>query len=114
MNIDIPENTPIDEEFIKDAEAKLSQVGQDLTKNKMEEAKLLQASMADGGPSSINEALNNLIRYCKLTPRSLALRAGMSRKRIVRMINGEIGISLEDNEKMERVFRSIAPNLYKF
>jgi len=113
-DIHIPENTPIDEAFVEEANQKLSQLSKDMVSNKMAEAKLLQESMADGGPGSMNEALSVLIKHCGLTVRSLAVRAGISRKKIQRMIDGEVGISLEDNDKMEQVFRSIKPDLYNF
>jgi len=114
LPFEIPENTPIDEAFIEEANTKLSELSKQMVADKTAEAKLIQASIADGGPSSTNESLSNLIIYCGLTIRSLAVRAGISRKKIQRMINGEISISTEDNEKMEQVFRSIKPNLYNF
>ena len=114
LPFEIPDNTPIDEAFIEEANQKLSEVSKQMATDKMEEAKLIQASIADGGPSSTNEALSNLISYCGLTVRSLAVKAGISRKKIQRMVNGEMNISPEDNEKMEQVFRSIKPNLYNF
>jgi DNA-binding phage protein len=114
LPFEIPDNTPIDEAFIEEANTKLSQVSKQMVSDKMEEAKLMQASIADGGPSSINEALSNLISYCGLTVRSLSKKANISRTKLQRMVDGRLTISPEDNDKMEQVFRSIKPNLYNF
>lgn len=70
-------------------------------------------SVAHGGPSSTNEALINLMQYCGISTRTMAQRINISRTKLKDMLDGKRDIPPIVLEKMDDIFKSIKPDLYK-
>lgn len=110
----IPDDAPVDAEVIREVKTGLSQLGKDIILNKKAEATVLQESMADGGPGSVNEAIINLMHSCNVGIRFLAQKTGIKRKRLLMMIEGHIEMPPEVLGKITDVFRTRQPSLFSF
>lgn len=113
MNIDIPDDLPVDEDFVKEATGQLNVLSKDMMKQKMEEAELLRSSAADGGPDSIQGAFIHLMKECNIGVRRMAERIGVKRKVLQKMLDGEIALEPRIMVAMENVFQTIKPELFK-
>lgn len=110
--LEIPEDLPIDDAFVKKTEIELEKVGKDLASNKMKEMHLLQESAANGGPSSPQEAIVVAMDYCGVGIRSLAQYAGVSRTKLKRMIDGQIAMPPEVLDKCCELFHRKKPDIF--
>ena len=113
-DFDIPEDTPVDKEFVKEATSNIKGLGKDIISNKMAETQLIQQSIAEGGPSSPNEAVINLMQYLNVGIRYLAGKVGVRRKMLVRMLEGHTPMPPEVMVKIHEVFKTKQPTLFDF
>lgn len=104
---DIPENAPVDPQIVKDAVRGIHQFSKDFVQGKMDEIKLVQQSAAEGGPTSPGEGVMACMDLCNMGIRDLANRVKVPRKKLLRMLNGEIPWNAEIGQKIEAVFEKI-------
>ena len=100
---ELPDNAEVDENLVKEAKASVKEMGKSLLIGKMEEAKILQESIKDGGPGSAHEALFSLMNYTNTGFRALAVKAKVSRKKLVRMMEGHTDMDPEVFSKISDV-----------
>lgn len=111
---DIPADAPVDAAFLKDAKKDLSGITKGLMTGKMEEAKLLSQSAAEGGPSSAGEAFVSLVANLGLGIRQIAKRAGVRRQAVKRMLEGDIAITPEVSDAIYQEAKRKDPGLFAF
>ena len=109
---DIPDNAPVDEEVIKDVKTRLSGLTKDIVQNKIEESKIIQESVANGGPSNSNEAIVNLMDYLNVGIRALAHAVNVPRKKLVNMIEGRTPMPPEVMSAIHDFFKMKQPSLF--
>lgn len=105
---------PVDEKMLKEVKNELKDLTKNIMVGKMEESKILQESIAEGGPGSPNEAIFNLMEYTNTGIRFLAQKTGQKRKILLRMLNGEIPLPPEVMSSIYDVFKQKNPELFSF
>jgi DNA-binding phage protein len=90
----------IDAINIDELEENLKGVMDDFVGSKEREMQTIMASSRDGGPESLSDAVAILAQDAKLTPRQIAQRTGISRKKIAAALEGEGNLAGEDFVKV--------------
>ena len=97
----------------KAIEETLEKLQQDTLTGKLKEHQILAQSQLNGGPSSPQEAIINMMDYCGVGIRTLSKVTNIPRKRLLSMIEGRIDIPAEVVVKIVEVFERKAPHLFK-
>lgn len=108
----LPDDAPFDPNVVKEVQENLKQVTTGMMAGRMQMSQLLAQSAAEGGPSSVNEAILNLMDSLNIGIRTLATGVGVKRKLLHRMILGEVELTQEVMDKITEFFKKRAPHLF--
>jgi hypothetical protein len=96
-----------------DIQAMLPELQSSMLSGKMKERQILAESVAAGGPSSVQEAILNMMDVCKIGVRQLAYLVNVKRNKLQKMIDGRINIPPEVISSLYDVFKSRRPDLFE-
>jgi hypothetical protein len=103
----------VEKDIMTDINNALPQLSEDLMMSKMSERAILAESMANGGPSSVHEAIANMMYSCNIGVRRLAERVNVKRKVLAGMLAGERDMPSDVLARIIEVFEVSRPDLFK-
>lgn len=98
-------------------EKEINDILPELTRGSMalrfQEALILEESVKNGGPGSSQDAIINLMDYCKIGIRQMALKVNIPRRRLKDMLEGRRELTVEAVSAMHKVFKEKNPELFE-
>lgn len=109
----LSEETSLSREDSLEIEQTLEKLQKETLSGKLQEHQILAQSQLNGGPSSPQEAIINMMDYCGIGIRYLSKVTNVPRKKLLSMIEGRIDMPAEIVVKITEVFERKAPHLFK-
>lgn len=106
--LDIPHDAPVDEAFLHETMQQLQELGPELMKAKMQEHRLLQESIANGGPASQAEAIIGMMAMYKIGYREMAAAIKVKRKIFLGMVEGRLEFPIDVASQCHQVIMAKA------
>lgn len=104
----------IEKDLLSDMKTSFGDIGKEVISSKIATQQLFAQSSQEGGPTSVNGAIVNLMKNFNIGYRHLSVKTGVKRKLLVSMIEGRVSMPPEVLQKICAVFESRQPSLFNF